>query len=194
MGNLPSLSSLFAETDAKVLMLGLDAAGKTTIMYKVKTGDTITTVPTIGFNVEEIKYEGFVLTVWDIGGQDKVRSLWHHYYSANDLLIFVVDSADRDRLPMVKREIENLWNQEDLASNPLLVYANKQDLSRAMRPRELEDYLDLFRMSKGRKYHVQGCVATTSTDELLAGLQWAAGALRETKRKVFQLPASCSLM
>ena len=66
--------------DMRILMVGLDAAGKTTILYKLKLGEVVTTIPTIGFNVETVEYKNISFTVWDVGGQDKIRNLWRHYY------------------------------------------------------------------------------------------------------------------
>lgn len=62
-------------------MLGLDAAGKTTILYKLKLGQDVTTIPTVGFNVETVTYKNVKFNVWDVGGQDKIRPLWRHYFS-----------------------------------------------------------------------------------------------------------------
>ena len=73
-------------------MLGLDAAGKTTILYKLHIGEVLSTVPTLGFNVEKVQYKNVVFTVWDVGGQEKLRPLWRHYFNNTDALIFVVDS------------------------------------------------------------------------------------------------------
>merc|ERR1712203_1094112 len=82
----------------RILMVGLDAAGKTTILYKLKLGEVVTTIPTIGFNVETVEYKNINFTVWDVGGQDKIRPLWRHYYQNTNGIIFVVDSADADRM------------------------------------------------------------------------------------------------
>ena len=81
-----------------ILMLGLDAAGKTTILYKMKYNETVNTIPTIGFNVETVKFKNVEFKCWDIGGQDKLRKLWCHYFDNQQGLIFVVDSNDRDRI------------------------------------------------------------------------------------------------
>lgn len=67
---------LFGKKDVRILMVGLDAAGKTTILYKLKLGEIVTTIPTIGFNVETVEYKNISFTVWDVGGQDKIRPLW----------------------------------------------------------------------------------------------------------------------
>ena len=66
--------------EMRILMVGLDAAGKTTILYKLKLGEVVNTIPTIGFNVETVEYKNISFTVWDVGGQDKIRPLWRHYF------------------------------------------------------------------------------------------------------------------
>merc|ERR1712070_1323269 len=93
---------LFGKKDCRILMVGLDAAGKTTILYKLKLGEIVTTIPTIGFNVETVEYKNISFTVWDVGGQDKIRPLWRHYYQNTQGVIFVVDSNDRDRVEDAK--------------------------------------------------------------------------------------------
>merc|ERR1712107_801856 len=94
-----SMGGVFAKLfggkrEMRILMVGLDAAGKTTILYKLKLGEIVTTIPTIGFNVETVEYKKINFTVWDVGGQDKIRPLWRHYYQNTQGLIFVVDSND----------------------------------------------------------------------------------------------------
>jgi len=91
-------SRMFGKKEMRILMVGLDAAGKTTILYKLKLGEVVTTIPTIGFNVETVEYKNISFTVWDVGGQDKIRPLWRHYYQNTQGVIFVVDSNDRDRI------------------------------------------------------------------------------------------------
>lgn len=88
--------------------MGLDAAGKTTILYKLKLGEVVTTIPTIGFNVETVEYKNICFTVWDIGGQDKIRPLWRHYLQNTHGLIFVVDSNDRERIAEAAKELQNM--------------------------------------------------------------------------------------
>merc|ERR1712159_783111 len=85
---------MFRKQEMRILMVGLDAAGKTTILYKLKLGEVGTTIPTIGFNVEAVTYKNITFTVWDVGGQDKIRPLWRHYYEDAHGVIFVVDSND----------------------------------------------------------------------------------------------------
>lgn len=106
-------------------MLGLDAAGKTTILYKLKLGEVVSSVPTIGFNVETVEYRAVKFTVWDVGGQDKIRLLWRHYYQNTQGLIFVVDSSDRDRIGLAREELMRMLSAEELRNAIVLVYANK---------------------------------------------------------------------
>merc|ERR1719181_266510 len=116
----------------RILMVGLDAAGKTTILYKLKLGEVVTTIPTVGFNVEEVQYKNINFTVWDVGGQDKIRPLWRHYYSNTDALIWVVDSSDTDRIEIAQEEFHKTCSEADLAGACVLVFANKMDLPDAM--------------------------------------------------------------
>merc|ERR1719342_1401692 len=129
MGNMFAslFQGLFGKKEMRILMVGLDAAGKTTILYKLKLGEIVTTIPTIGFNVETVEYKNISFTVWDVGGQDKIRPLWRHYFQNTQGLIFVVDSNDRERI----REAV------------LLIFANKQDLPNAMNAAEITDKLGL---------------------------------------------------
>lgn len=92
----------------KLSAVGLDAAGKTTILYKLKLGEIVTTIPTIGFNVETVEYKNICFTVWDVGGQDKIRPLWRHYFQNTQGLIFVVDSNDRERIVEAEKELQNM--------------------------------------------------------------------------------------
>merc|ERR1711934_1264852 len=99
---------MVSKKEMRLMMVGLDAAGKTTILYKLKLGEVVTTIPTVGFNVEEVEHKNIRMTVWDIGGQDKIRKLWRYYYNGVQGIIFVVDSSDRDRMEDAREELEKL--------------------------------------------------------------------------------------
>ena len=116
---------MLGKKEMRILMVGLDAAGKTTILYKLKLGEVVTTIPTIGFNVETVDYKNISFTVWDVGGQDKIRLLWRHYYQNTQGLIFVVDSNDRDRADDAREELHKMLSEEELKDAVLLVFANK---------------------------------------------------------------------
>ena len=110
MGVLVSklLGVIMGNKEVRVLILGLDNAGKTTILYKLQMGEVVTTVPTIGFNVETLEYKSISFTVWDVGGQEKLRPLWRHYFQNTQGLIFVVDSTDRSRMAEAREELHKL--------------------------------------------------------------------------------------
>ena len=90
----------------RILLLGLDTAGKTTILYKLKLGKIVPTMPTIGFNIETIKYKNINFTMFDLGGSVGIREVWSHYYSGASAIIYVVDSTDRERIDLAKKELE----------------------------------------------------------------------------------------
>ncbi|KAL5476144.1 hypothetical protein EMCRGX_G026055 [Ephydatia muelleri] len=129
--------------EARVLICGLDASGKTTILYKLKLGEVVTTIPTIGFNVETVDYNNVRWTAWDLGGRDKTRALWRHYYSNTDALLFVVDSNDRERITECQDELERFLREDQLKGSILLILANKQDLPNAMSAQEISEKLGL---------------------------------------------------
>jgi len=172
-------TKLTGTKEVRMLMVGLDAAGKTTILYQLKMGETVKTIPTIGFNVETLEYKGLNFTVWDVGGQDKIRVLWKHYYQNTDGLIFVVDSNDKDRIEDAAEELKKMLSEEELKDCVVLVMANKQDLSGAMSPNDIKDKLGLESL-KGKQWLVQGTSATTGQG-LKEGLDWMAGSLLKRK-------------
>lgn len=161
---------LFAKKEMRILMVGLDAAGKTTILYKLKLGEVVTTIPTIGFNVETVEYKNVSFTVWDVGGQDKIRPLWRHYFQNTHGLIFVVDSNDRERVLEARDELHRMVNEDTLRDSTLLVFANKQDLPNAMSVSEITDQLSLHSLRQ-RRWYIQSTCATAGQG-LYEGLDW----------------------
>jgi len=169
------LGRLFGKQQMRILMVGLDAAGKTTILYKLKLGEIVTTIPTIGFNVETVEYKNISFTVWDVGGQDKIRPLWRHYFQNTQGLIFVVDSNDKERVGESKEELHKMLEEDELRDAVLLVFANKQDLPNAMSPGELTDKLGLNTL-RNRRWYIQSTCATQGTG-LYEGLDWLSSEL-----------------
>jgi len=171
------LSGLFTRKEMRILMVGLDAAGKTTILYKLKLGEIVTTIPTIGFNVENVEYKNIAFTVWDVGGQDKIRPLWRHYYQNTQGIIFVVDSNDRERISEAREELQRMLNEDELRDALLLIFANKQDLPNAMNAAEITDKLGLQSLRQ-RTWYIQSTCAT-SGDGLYEGLEWLSNNLKK---------------
>jgi len=179
-------ANFFGKKEMRILMVGLDAAGKTTILYKLKLGEVVTTIPTIGFNVETVEYKNISFTVWDVGGQDKIRPLWRHYYQNTQGVIFVVDSNDRDRIDdskdyehSAKEELHRMLAEDELRDAVLLVYANKQDLPNAMKVQEVAELLGLNKL-RNRQWFIQGTSAPTG-DGLYEGLDWLSNTLSKKK-------------
>merc|ERR1712177_43618 len=170
---------MLGKREMRILMVGLDAAGKTTILYKLKLGEVVTTIPTIGFNVETVEYKNISFTVWDVGGQDKIRPLWRHYYQGTQGLIFVVDSNDRDRAEDAREELMKMLNEDEMRDAVLLVFANKQDLPNAMPAAEVTEKLGLHNM-RNRQWFIQSACATTG-DGLYEGLDWLSNTLSKKK-------------
>ena len=162
--------ALFGTRELRILMLGLDNAGKTTMLYKLKLRQSVKTIPTVGFNVETISYKNIKFNVWDVGGQDKIRPLWRHYYTGTQGLIYVVDSRDRTRMAEAREELHRILSDREMRHCVLLVFANKQDLAGAMSPQELTDQLGLYAL-QSRPWFVHPSCATTGQG-LSEGLQW----------------------
>jgi len=160
---------LFGKKDMRILMVGLDAAGKTTILYKLKLGEVVTTIPTIGFNVETAEYKSITLTTWDVGGPDKIRPLWRHYFQGTQCLIFVVDSNDRERIGEASDELHKMSREAELQGVFIIVFANKQDLPNAMDVSEVAHKLDLA--SIPQKWYIQPSSAPTG-EGLYEGFSW----------------------
>lgn len=181
-----SFRSLFvSQIPTNSLLVGLDAAGKTTILYSLKLGGCVTIIPTIGFNVKVITYNNFDLTIWDVCGQGTMRRLWRHYFQHIVGLIFVVDS-NTSRMSDAKEELWRVLqelNEAGLPRIPLLVYANKQDVGTSMTVAEVRDALDL-KSIRGREWHIHGANALVG-DGLVEGLDWYIAQIRENmKRRV----------
>eukprot|EP00244_Chara_vulgaris_P005371 TRINITY_DN2123_c1_g1_i2.p1 TRINITY_DN2123_c1_g1~~TRINITY_DN2123_c1_g1_i2.p1 ORF type:complete len:180 (+),score=23.60 TRINITY_DN2123_c1_g1_i2:40-579(+) len=158
------------------LMLGLDAAGKTTILYKLHIGEVLSTVPTIGFNVEKVQYKNVQFTVWDVGGQEKLRPLWRHYFNNTDGLIYVVDSLDRERIGRAAMEFKTIIEDPLMRNSALLVVANKQDMKGCLTPAEVCEHLGLHSL-RNRRWHIQGTCASKG-EGLYEGLDWLASTLK----------------
>ena len=128
------------------MILGLDASGKTTLLNRLKSNEGCVTIPTIGFNTETISYGRLTFTLFDIGGQQTFRKMWHHYFENCNAVVFVVDCNDGKRFATVKDEIWKLLQDPQLQDIPFLFFANKQDLPNAVRRDALITRLDLLKI------------------------------------------------
>ena len=163
----------------RILLVGLDAAGKTSILYQLGKGEKVKTLPTIGIHVESLDYKDWNFITFDLGGADKMRLLFRHFYQNTEGLIFVVDSNDRDRIEDAADELKKILAEEELKDCCVLVMANKQDLNGALSPDEVTKALGMESLT-GRTWFVQGTSATTGQG-LEEGLNWMASVLLKNK-------------
>jgi len=159
-----------SEGEARILVLGLDNAGKTTILKKLSDEDITTITPTQGFNIKSLMHEGFKLNVWDIGGQKSIRPYWRNYFDQTDALMYVIDASDRKRLEETGEELSQLLEEDKMAGVPLLVLANKQDLLNALPANEVADGMNLFSI-RDRPWQIQPCSAKNGSG-LSEGMEW----------------------
>eukprot|EP00758_Cryptobia_borreli_P003310 Tbor_TRINITY_DN3678_c0_g1::TRINITY_DN3678_c0_g1_i1::g.229::m.229/K07944/ARL3; ADP-ribosylation factor-like protein 3 len=178
MGLLDFLMNLRpSQKEARILILGLDNAGKTCVLKKLSDEDISHTMPTQGFNIKSITQSGFKLNVWDIGGQRAIRPYWRHYFGETDALVYVIDSADSKRLEEAGVELEQLLEEDKLAGVPLLIFANKQDLIGVMTPQHIAEALRL-EIIRDRVWQIQGCSAK-SGEGLQEGMTWVTKSVKK---------------
>ncbi|XP_077679394.1 ADP-ribosylation factor-like protein 3 isoform X1 [Eretmochelys imbricata] len=172
MGLLSILRKLKSAPDqeVRILLLGLDNAGKTTLLKQLASEDISHITPTQGFNIKSVQSQGFKLNVWDIGGQRKIRPYWRNYFENTDVLIYVIDSADRKRFEETGQELAELLDEEKLSGVPVLIFANKQDLLTAAPASEIAEGLNLHTI-RDRIWQIQSCSALTGEGRHELGLQ-----------------------
>ena len=157
----------------KISMLGLGDSGKTKILFLLKLNEKVLTLPTIGFNVETIKNENWEknMTIWDIGGDEKIRAFWHIYLENLNGLIWVYDISNKNILEESKKELINLLNAQEIKESiPLLIYANKSDLNNS--GNNIEDFTNgIEEYLNKRPYYIQ----LSNQDDIESykiGLEW----------------------
>ncbi|KAH7544619.1 hypothetical protein FEM48_Zijuj01G0004900 [Ziziphus jujuba var. spinosa] len=194
-------SSLFGNKEARILVLGLDNAGKTTILYRLQMGEVVSTIPswysfpvvfkilaTIGFNVETVQYNNIKFQVWDLGGQTSIRPYWRCYFPNTQAIIYVVDSSDTDRLVIAKEEFHAILEEEELKGAVVLIFANKQDLPGALDDAAITEALELHKI-KSRQWAIFKTSALKG-EGLFEGLDWANDGL---SRNLFLEDDGCHL-
>ncbi|XP_048772618.1 ADP-ribosylation factor-like protein 3 [Ostrea edulis] len=181
MGLLDLIRKLKSNQDKelRILLLGLDNAGKTTLLKKLASEDISHITPTQGFNIKSVASSGFKLNVWDIGGQRKIRPYWKNYFENTDVLIYVIDSADQKRFEETGVELSELLEEQKLQGVPVLIYANKQDLLQAAHASEIAQGLSLETI-RDRKWHIQACSAHNG-EGVADGITWMSQVVSKKK-------------
>ena len=168
-------SALFGKKEVRLLILGLDNAGKTTVLYQIQFGESKVTVPTLGFNVETVKYQNLTFQMWDLGGQSELRPYWRCYFQKTNAIVFVIDSTDKDRLDTVKNELFLLIQEEELQGVPIAILANKQDLEGALSDIQISEIVGLSEI-KNNQWAIFKTVAKTGVG-LENAFKWLTGIL-----------------
>ncbi|XP_028930214.1 ADP-ribosylation factor-like protein 14 [Ornithorhynchus anatinus] len=167
----------------RILLLGLDSSGKSTLLYRLKLATDVVTTPTIGFNVEMIEMEKKIsLTVWDVGGQQEMRMYWRYYCENIDGLVYVVDSSDNQSLEESKREFQSVLKYENIKNVPVVLLANKQDLPGALSAEEIIKKFNMEKYCSDRKWYVQPCCAL-SGDGLAEGFRKITGFVKSHREE-----------
>lgn len=170
------ITKIFGGRELRVLILGLDNAGKTTILFRMKTGTVVQTQPTLGMNIETLHVNNLRLQAWDLGGQQTLRNYWRLYFAGADAVIFVIDSTDTRRLQVVRQELGTMLQDPDLGRVPLLLLLNKMDMEGAMSVQQVVEHLQLPRI-RDRPWHIQPTSALRGTG-LTEGFLWLTSILR----------------
>ncbi|KAL4433169.1 hypothetical protein ABPG74_010864 [Tetrahymena malaccensis] len=177
---LRALNALQSKKERRIYMLGLDAAGKTTILFQMKLGQYIQNIPTIGFNVEQVEYKNLKLTIWDFSGRLKFQNMWLNYLQGFDALIYVLDSADTERMEESKQALETIIQSSDMADIPVLILANKQDIA-TMNVSEISNKLQMHTIKGIGDWFIQGCCAQNG-EGILNGLDWLSKTLNKQQK------------
>mgnify|MGYP003592826655 CR=1 FL=1 len=165
--------------DMKIVMLGLNNAGKTTLLYKLNLGEVIQTAPTTSFNTETVTHDSVKFQVWDLAGQSGIRPYWKSYYPGSSGVVFVIDATDRDRLKTSVEEFTTLLTETELAKASILVLANKSDLEGGMNAEEISDALKLSEL-KDREWGIYKTSALTG-EGLKEAFSWLAQSVKSKK-------------
>lgn len=177
-GILSRLFALWGDQQHRLIIVGLDNAGKTTIFYQFALGEVVVTSATIGSNVEEMTFKNMSFTMWDVGGQEKFRESWSTYYAGAKGLLFVVDATDEERMPIAKAELHKMVAHEDLKGAQILIFANKQDVKGALSVSEISKRLGLSSLSREHSWHIQDCCALTG-EGLYDGMEWLTTSIKK---------------
>lgn len=164
--------SLFFQQEMELTILGLQNAGKTTLVNLISTGDfTEDRIPTVGFNMRRVQKGGVVLKMWDLGGQARFRTMWERYCRGVSAVVFVIDSADEERFDTARVELQDILARPALDGIPVLVLANKNDLPGAVK--DVDEIIDIFGL-RDIKNHVVSVYSISAKNKVNIDvtLQW----------------------
>uniref|UniRef100_UPI00358EC502 ADP-ribosylation factor-like protein 9 n=1 Tax=Myxine glutinosa TaxID=7769 RepID=UPI00358EC502 len=167
---LPSKNIRTEDVVKHVVILGLDGAGKSSVLRHIM-GDhwPCHVAPTEGTHGASLRCNGLLIHLLEVGGRDNLRTYWDKYLQKADLLVFVLDASDHDRMPIVKSELRKLLQSKIPFS--LLMLANKQDVQGACNVTQVHENLALSEVMRGRKLFLLGTESVLRNGELSKSLQ-----------------------
>jgi len=173
-----------SSVSAKILFIGLDGAGKTSLLTYLKSGpNDIVPKPSVGFDVQEVKYKGVVMSIYDVAGGVKVRDLWRHYYGDSDAIVWVVDCADQGRLAESRAALATALKDAAMKTDtPFLVACNKADLAGAKSDDEVRKALDLDTLLKGRSWVIKR-INSKGGDGISDSFKWLSAEIKSYFKK-----------
>ncbi|ETV91693.1 hypothetical protein H310_13763 [Aphanomyces invadans] len=179
---------LFSKAEVHLLIIGLDYAGKTTLLEQLKTmfgkkaGIPLDKIPpTVGLNIAKVDISRTNVIFWDLGGQERLRAIWSKYYNESHGVVFVVDSSDTARFDEAKAALASMLAHPELSDVPVLVLANKSDLDASMGTAELTARLELNRLAEAHPWTLRPISALT-TDGIADAVTWFVSAVKQTGR------------
>ncbi|XP_012261903.1 ADP-ribosylation factor-like protein 3 [Athalia rosae] len=193
------VSKIDDSNERRVLLLGLDGAGKTSVMNQAIAstvpGSTYSVPPpsTNGFGVFRLNSGSFILNIWEIGGADVTRKYWSNFLQDTDLLVFMVDAGDTNKLSLAVYELKQLLGDPRMDAVPILVIANKQDSSNALRPDQVKEALDLRSIPPNKhKVEVIGCQTRPLPDlpEGITTYTWHHPSIEVVRKKICTMATS----
>eukprot|EP00286_Rhodomonas_abbreviata_P022612 CAMPEP_0181306334 /NCGR_PEP_ID=MMETSP1101-20121128/10240_1 /TAXON_ID=46948 /ORGANISM="Rhodomonas abbreviata, Strain Caron Lab Isolate" /LENGTH=203 /DNA_ID=CAMNT_0023412375 /DNA_START=191 /DNA_END=802 /DNA_ORIENTATION=+ len=176
---LQSVQSLVFGKEARILLVGLDNAGKATFLYKFKMNQQENTLPAIGFSFDEVSHKNIRLSIWDVGGCQSYPP-WKGRYPTIDAVIFLVDSADSERFGEARVELQKMLNDDQLRNAPFLLLANKQAMPKASPVDVIVKELQLTRMPSTRRWRIEP-TDVASGQGVYTGLNWLSDSLKSSK-------------
>eukprot|EP00002_Diphylleia_rotans_P000199 TRINITY_DN100_c0_g1_i3.p1 TRINITY_DN100_c0_g1~~TRINITY_DN100_c0_g1_i3.p1 ORF type:complete len:218 (-),score=46.31 TRINITY_DN100_c0_g1_i3:318-971(-) len=181
MSWLPSFCQ--PEAPPRVLITGQYGSGKTSLLYRLHLHELVTTIPTIGFNVETVKYRNLTFNMWDLGGRSMTRQLHRLYYQGAKAVIYMIDTMDGDFMSEAADDLSRVVAEESLAHVPILLLLNKQDLPSAMDLEEVKKRFNMEHVLRNHDWTAVGCSVVTG-EGIDEGMDWLCQRLGSKKSKL----------
>ncbi|CAH0481503.1 unnamed protein product [Peronospora belbahrii] len=183
---------LFSKAELHLLIVGLDDAGKTTLLEQVKgifgkkPGIPLEKIPpTVGLNIARVDIRRSRIICWDLGGQERLRAIWNKYYSESHGIVFVIDSANDRRFQEAKETLHAMLSNSELSGVPLLVLANKMDLVDA---RNVNFITGMLGLEEHHGTMASYSICALTTEGIEGAMNWLVDAVKSSDRFYHKSP------